>query len=57
MMLNRIFTNLAGYFERRVERGQSRRDERYLAKATDLADLEQRQRALARGRVHIPSYG
>ena len=57
MMFARIFATLASRVERRIERGQCRRDEHYLAQATDCADLERRQRVLARPSAYIPFYG
>ena len=57
MMFARIFASLASRLEQRIERGRRSRDENYLAQATDAADLERRQRVLARPRAYIPFYG
>ena len=56
MMFAKIIAALVSRVERRIEHGQ-RRDERYLAQATDCADLERRQRVLARPSPYIPFYG
>jgi hypothetical protein len=55
-IINRLAT-LACLLERRIERGQQQHDDAFLAQATDHADLEFRQRQLARPQATIPSFG
>ncbi len=57
MTLIQLLESVASRLERRIERRQRCRDEAYLARATDHADLERRQRALGRPRAQIPYYG
>ena len=56
MTIVNLLATLACLLERRLELGQQRRDEPYLAQATDHADLERRQRELARPQPLIPQY-
>jgi len=57
MTIVKLCAPLACLLERRIERRQLRRGDAYLAQATDHADLELRQRQLARPPATIPSYG
>lgn len=57
MTITRLFATLACRLERRIERGQQQRDDVYLGLATDHADLELRQRQLARTQATIPNFG
>jgi len=57
MTIIKLLAPLACLLERRIERRHQRRDDAYLAQATDHADLELRQRQLARPQATIPSYG
>jgi hypothetical protein len=51
------FRPAALWLERRAELAQQRRDDDYLARAADHADLERRQREIARPIPLIPAYG
>ena len=56
MTIINLLATLGCLLERRIERDQQQRDEAYLAQATDHADLERRQRELARPQPLIPQY-
>jgi hypothetical protein len=57
MTIIELLAPLACLLERRIEHHHQRCDDAYLAHATDHADLELRQRQLARPPATIPSYG
>lgn len=57
MLIVPLFRTLVEWLERRAELAQRYRDEAYLARAADHADLERRQRDIARPMPLIPAYG
>jgi len=57
MTIINLAATLARVLERRIERGQQQQTDAYLAQATDHADLELRQRQVARPQAVIPHYG
>jgi hypothetical protein len=57
MLIVSLFHALANWLERHAELAQQYRDEAYLAHAADHADLERRQREIARPIPMIPAYG
>ena len=57
MLIVPLFRTLAEWLERHAELAQQYRDEAYLARAADHADLERRQRDIARPIPLIPPYG
>ena len=57
MLIVSLFHTLANWLERRAELAQQYRDDTYLAGAADHADLERRQREIARPIPMIPAYG
>jgi hypothetical protein len=57
MLIVSLFHTLANGLERRAELAQQYRDDAYLARAADHADLERRQREIARPIPMIAAYG
>ena len=57
MLVLPLFRTLAEWLERRADLAQQHRDEDYLAQSADHADLERRQREIARPVPLIPAYG
>lgn len=57
MTIINLAATLARVLERRIERSQQQQADAYLAQATDHADLELRQRQVARPQAMIPHYG
>ena len=57
MLIVPLFHTLAKRLERRAELAGQYRDDTYLAAAADHADLERRQREVARPVPLIPAYG